>query len=157
MCKRKRVAWIAPQIPPQYTPEYLPKFWGVLFLVQSNPTRELSFPRFAKETRCTYLLFYVGFKMLSVHRTPASKRRIPLSHCELLHFPQVLWLKTERCWTMERYCSKQNRTGGVMKLCWIIHWVLNDAERIITVNTPESRSSTRDSPACAVRLTCFPR
>lgn len=32
---------------------------------------------------------------LSVHRTPVLKRRIPLSHCELLLFPQILCLRPD--------------------------------------------------------------
>lgn len=33
-----------------------------------------------------------------------------------------------------------------MKLCWIIHWVLNDAERVFIVNSPEDESSASPVP-----------
>lgn len=54
-----------------------------------------------------------------------------------------------RCWTTEWYSSKQNRTGGVMKLCWIIHWVLNDAERIITVSKHLWREEQHKEQPCS--------
>lgn len=64
----------------------------------------------------------------------------------ILCFPRALWLKSDGCWTTGWYSSKQNSTGGIMKLCWIIHWVLNDAGRVFTVNSPEGESSARQNP-----------
>lgn len=154
MCERNRASWAALW-------KTSPNSSVFCFHFKVIRWENWTLPQSVKETRCTYPFVYAEFlrpvdflSQTENQRYPESvglKEKIPSSLWELLHFLQVLCLKPGG-W----YSSKQNRTGGVMKCLWIIHWVLNEAERV-TINTPEEGSSIRHSPARAVHLACFPR